>query len=779
MTDIIIPAAGAVVGAVLGGPTGAFIGWGVGSFFSSSMQKTELPARQVTVGRLTQAVFVQDSSYNRPIPKVWGTARVAGNIIWADDIQEHVRTETREVSVGSGKNESSYTETTTYYWYTCSFAVALCQGPIYGVRRIWADGKLIYNRATWASDSEVAASENLEELMTVYTGTETQTPDPLLQAYCGAGSSPAYRGLAYVVFENLLLEDYGNRIPNLSFEVVSDGHTSGDNIIPHTVSVSSILDELAQDADIGDEVDTSLVDAQATGFVLYQQQSARDAVEKVCAAYMLDMVESDKLKFRPTDSDSVVTIPEDDLVPKSETDFDLLSISREDESSLPAVVQVAYLDANRDFQESVQSTIRMATTSKRTTKIEVSAAMTASAARQLSEMALYVQWMNRLKFRFRTTLEYLELEPGDVVQLQYGDDLFTVKITSSDVTESVMMQFEAVAHSASAWNSVVSGGTGDYTLPQVEPPVPPETDLFLIETHCISDNDDIPMFYAAAGSSDSTWRGASLYRSFDGGNTYSFVSLLPLGTVGYTNNALADGITTTWDEANYIDVTLLRGELQSVNELAILNWANLAIVGDELVQFQNAELVDSNRYRLTRLLRGRKGTEWATSNHNTGERFVLLNSSLISRIVAETSQIGIAYYYKGVSIGGAVADAEEEIFTYTGKNLYPLSPVHIWGDWEGNDVYINWTRRTRVGGEWRDYMDVPLSEAFEKYEVEILNASNEVVRLLEVKDQTWVGYWEDWQIADFGSVQEEGSIKVRIYQISHLIGRGYVAEAIV
>ena len=32
--------------------------------------------------------------------------------------------------------------------------------------------------------------------------------------------APAYRGVAYVVFEDLALGDYGNRVPQFTFEVI-------------------------------------------------------------------------------------------------------------------------------------------------------------------------------------------------------------------------------------------------------------------------------------------------------------------------------------------------------------------------------------------------------------------------------------------------------------------------------------------------------------------------------------------------------------------------------
>ena len=54
--------------------------------------------------------------------------------------------------------------------------------------------------------------------MRIYRGNSTQSPDPLISAV--QSTAPAYRGTAYVVFERLALEAFGNRLPQLSFEVI-------------------------------------------------------------------------------------------------------------------------------------------------------------------------------------------------------------------------------------------------------------------------------------------------------------------------------------------------------------------------------------------------------------------------------------------------------------------------------------------------------------------------------------------------------------------------------
>jgi hypothetical protein len=195
MASLVLGAAGSFVGSFFG-PLGASLGWSIGSMLGNLInpQKTEGP-------RLTD-LKLQGSQYGQMIPILYGTIRVAGNVIWQTDLVEH-----SETSDGKGGPE------VTTYSYTASFAVLLCEGPIVAVTRIWADGRLIHDATSYASETSLD--------FTPYLGTEEQLPDPRMEAELGAGNVPAHRGYAYVVFEDLPLGDYGNRIPNLTFEVTT------------------------------------------------------------------------------------------------------------------------------------------------------------------------------------------------------------------------------------------------------------------------------------------------------------------------------------------------------------------------------------------------------------------------------------------------------------------------------------------------------------------------------------------------------------------------------
>lgn len=190
------------------GLTGAQIGFMGGSMLGSSL--TKMP--DIQIGRLSD-LDVQDSKYGTPIPIYYGTDRGAGQVIWST---KKIPTEHEESSGGLGKGGPS--QSVTNYTYHINCAIGVCGHEIAGIRRIWANGNLIYDQST-TNTGHTGQNTNIR----IYTGSETQVADSLLESYLGAGNVPGFRGLAYVVFENFQLEKYGNQPPQFSFEVVESG----------------------------------------------------------------------------------------------------------------------------------------------------------------------------------------------------------------------------------------------------------------------------------------------------------------------------------------------------------------------------------------------------------------------------------------------------------------------------------------------------------------------------------------------------------------------------
>lgn len=295
----------------------------------------------------------------------------------------------------------------------------------------------------------------------------------------------------------------------------------------------------------------------------------------------------------------------------------------------------------------------------------------------------------------------------------------------------------------------------------------------------LRDADDDAGFYAIATSTDTKWKGATLYQSGDGGDSYTAVmSLTTKATMGVTLDILGDfGGGNILDELNHITVSLYYGELSSVTYSQFINGAQAAIIGDEIILFRDATLNDDGTYTLTGLLRGRRGTEWAMSTHEAGERFILLGQSTMKRVPQETADIGMTRLYKAVTVGQLVADAESYSFTNEGAGLKPYAPAHLGGGRDAsNNLTINWVRRTRISGEWRNSVDVPLGEASEAYEVEIWNSGySTLLRTITGLSSPTASYSAAQQTSD--GLTPGAPVHVRVYQLSGTVGRGYPADA--
>ena len=215
---------GAVVGFVATGfnPAGAAWGWAIGSALGA-IGEAVFAGSDGTVqkGPRLGDLTVQTSTYGAPIPKIYGTARVAGNVFWAEKINEN-----RKIRHLDG--DAEFWE----YSYYGTFAVGLAEGPIAGVRKVFLDGKL-YTKFSGddIGPSEIISTQRKKHII-VHKGTDDQSIDSVI------GGDNAYRDLAYIVFDDLKLENYGNRIPTVTCEVVADGYISTGNFLVDDCSLT-------------------------------------------------------------------------------------------------------------------------------------------------------------------------------------------------------------------------------------------------------------------------------------------------------------------------------------------------------------------------------------------------------------------------------------------------------------------------------------------------------------------------------------------------------------
>ncbi len=206
-----------------------------------------------------------------------------------------------------------------------------------------------------------------------------------------------------------------------------------------------------------------------------------------------------------------------------------------------------------------------------------------------------------------------------------------------------------------------------------------------------------------------------------------------------------------------------------------MSGSNYAVIGNELIQFQTAELLSTepNVYRLSVLLRGQQGTEHQMDQHTVGTRFVYLDPLTLAGVILPSTYAGLTINFKCITNGQPIEDTDPTPIILTRLHSKPIAPVHVRGTRDGgNNLTITWDRRARKGVQWLD-VEMMLDEAYERYEVDIMDGTD-VVRTILVSDTPACEYPASSQITDFGSPQS--SIVVRVYQMSALVGRGYVAE---
>jgi len=131
--------------------------------------------------------------------------------------------------------------------------------------------------------------------------------------------------------------------------------------------------------------------------------------------------------------------------------------------------------------------------------------------------------------------------------------------------------------------------------------------------------------------------------------------------------------------------------------------------------------------------------------------------------------LGQSVQVKPVTRDSSLDSTAAESVLLEGKSVHPLSPVHVGASRnDTGDLTMRWIRRSRSGGGWLDGADVPLAEEREAYEIDILDGGKPVRTIAPQTPQAV--YTADQQTADFGAVQN--AVKVAIYQLSALVGRG-------
>lgn len=550
-------------------------------------------------------------------------------------------------------------------------------------------------------------------------------------------------------------------------------------------TLGAIVGILCQRAGLSpSDYDVTRLTETVEGFIIDAQTTVRNAISVLQSAYFFDAVETEGIiRFVPRGGESVITIDEDKLLPMGgkEGIRQSIEIKRAQELDMPARVNISYLCRTKDYSTNTQISQRQTVMANNIITTSLPIVLPDQYAKQVADMSLYNMWIQRVSYSLNLPPEYVAVEPTDIITVGVNGVAHEMRVDTTNMNRTGAQEITAVAEDVSVYDFYTPPGeTGGSTGQGV---AIPKTDLYLLDLPALPfDTGTDGVLRSAFVALGDSWTGAALFRSADGGeqggNNFAQIATTSSRAVKGT---LLDNLGdwqggNLFDTTNAIDVVMVYGELSSVSDLALFNGANAAIIGNEIVQFRDAELIGTGRYRLTKLLRGRLGTEHEIGVHPAGTDVIMIDNALAS-IAMPSSTFGLLRHYKAVTNTDTLTATSETPYIYTGKTLRPYSPAHIKGSRDGgNNLTLNWLRRTRINGEWRDGVDVPLGEDNERYEIEIMNGGNVVRTITGIIAQT-ATYSAANQTTDFGSPQ--GSITVRIYQLSAAFGRGVPGEATV
>jgi len=670
MATLLFSALGTLFGGPLGGAIGALVGQQVDHAIIGS------PKRE---GPRLKELSVTTSSYGSTLPRHFGQMRVAGSIIWATDLVEH------RDKQGGGKGKPS----TTTYSFTASFAVALGSRPVQNIGRIWADGNLLRGAA---GDLKASGSFRL------HNGTRDQAADPLIAAAEGAARCPAFRGLAYVVFEDLELGNFGNRIPALTFEVMADNGT---------LSLATLFDDVLGDVD---------ADLPLPGILgLSCEGALAETLSLLDPVFPMDCDASgDRLVLaRERLQTSAIALPEA-ATAKGDGDFGGgagYSRKRSPVTTNPPEI-LRYYDVDRDYQLGLQRALGRPSPGQ-PRSIELPAAMAAPDARRLADSAARRASWSRQTLSWRCCQLDPNVAPGAIVTAPGLAGKWRVsgwEWRDSGVELSLLRLGPEVS-------TDVSAESGRANLP-----IDAAIGLTQIAAFELpwdgGGTGDTPAIFAAVSSASAGWSGAALFADQgDGG-------LVPLGAsgrarsiIGQTVSILPVASPMLFDRSASVIVELL-GEDMALTDATprqLAMGANRALLGGEIIQFGKAVPQGNRQWRLETLLRGRGGSESAIADHLMGEDFVLLDGTPVP---LDSALIGAAPGALIAAVGLGDETATTSPIACRGATLRPLTPVHpSVQPASGGGISLGWTRRSRGFWSWSDGVDAPLHEQAESYEV--------------------------------------------------------------
>lgn len=643
-----------------------------------------------------------------------------------------------------------------------------------------------------SEDMEYESYKTRFDKLEIYLGHEDQLPNATIEGYKGVGNVSGYRGLAYFVLTNLALEDFGNSVPTFHVEVEKEDGT----VYLHEI-IADICDMAGMDKSQYN-VDCGMEQVPVHGFAVTEVKSARDILNDLRAVFPFEGQETSYvLRFMWGERKPRAIFRHQDLGAhmQGENRPPTEAVTMLMDYDLPERINLTFQEPERNYSTNTVFAKREITESNKVEEIKLSMAMTRQEARGRVEMAMSNRVQARRFYKWVLPRKYVIMEPGDPILIDEPglEDVYRqLLITEVGVGANGLIEMTLIDHHFSRY---LPGEEYDEEseYDDDKTSITSQTTAYLKDLPLLTDLEDPnqPGFYAILTGSRPGWRsGALLFDTAtgnsievfgqvieDGGATGSNWVLVSAHTGqvphGFVLSALGPADHGVFDWHNEIVVRLRNPDMQlstfSPSDL-LRGEANLALIGDELIQYAEAEELGEGTWRLRGLLRGLRGTDPQITRHAPGDTFVRIQGSSTQFIPHKVEFLFREGKYKAITDAKSAENAPEFTFTNTGNNLRPYT-VHLHDAVKADrDFRLRWSPRVRQNGAWQGIEPITIDQPFERYEIDVMSGTVKV-RTAIVEDATEWTYTEAMQVADFGSARD--SVHLQVYQIGNIIGRGF------
>jgi hypothetical protein len=507
---------------------------------------------------------------------------------------------------------------------------------------------------------------------------------------------------AYIVIEDLQLEQFGNAVPTIEALVTAKADESLAGVAERICAAAGI-DRLRNVST------TALTASTVRGYAVNQETNCWDALKPLMPVFGVDAAEaSGAIRFIRRAQAMRATIPAEDMGGHAYGDEPgpAISFSRATDISLPKETSLTFIDPDRDYQQNTQTSKRSEGDAHSNVSISLPLTLTAAEGSAAAATLHWDAWLGRTPARFTLTDKWISVEPGVAYALPSPAGPAPFRVTRKTRGANGIIECEAVSDESVTYQAVGFGTSG--VVPEPESTLFPDTRIVLMDMPILSDAWDDYGFTIAMAGSEAYWTRGFVQATGNGTNWATILDSPGSAVIGDVTGTLAAGSTTglddTLDTTSVLTVELLHPSmtLESATDDQLDGFANFVFVGKdglgEYLQFKTATFVSGTTWQLTNLRRGRKGTDWAIGAHGPGEEFVLLGGPGVFRIVyADTLKWGDELTFRGVTLHQDEADADQVTFTNTGEGKRPYSPVNVEGAWDGsNNLTITFDARSRM-----------------------------------------------------------------------------------